>query len=297
MFRNLIERIRRVAADPLPRIISLRYRILQKFGHREYVAATGGRSRSEAGLYVAFVRKAVRDHRAFANFKRHPSYRAVLEHVNEEEGSRYIDRLRTVAPDLLARAEEFRINDTVGNPITYSYAGIGRISPTTLRYMNVAADLRRLFGDDLGGNVAEIGVGYGGQALVLDRIFKFRQYEFFDLPPVGELASRFLESFVLNCAYKVSTLNKSTGEQEYDLVMSNYAFSEFPKVVQLAYIKKIMLRAKRGYLTMNTGRTPKENKVSLDDLRQIIPNLEVFEELPPIAPTNYVIVWGHNRPA
>lgn len=162
--------------------------------------------------------------------------------------------------------------------------------------MNVAADLRRLFGDGLGGDVAEIGVGYGGQAFVLDQLFKFRRYELFDLPPVGELASRFLESFVLNGAYRTSTLNGSTGERQYDLVISNYAFSEFPKSVQLAYVAKIMSRARRGYLTMNTGRVPKENKLSLEDLRQLLPGLDVLEELPPIAPTNYVIVWGHNRP-
>jgi hypothetical protein len=67
--------------------------------------------------------------------------------------------------------ERFKINDLVGSPTTYVYHRFGRISPSTLRYVKVASDLRRLFGDLTGAKVAEIGVGYGGQLLVLDQIF------------------------------------------------------------------------------------------------------------------------------
>ena len=96
----------------------------------------------------------------------------------------------------------------VGSPRVFNYPGIGRVSPTTLRYVKVASDLRKLFGAEPGGNVAEVGVGYGGQMLVCDIAFHMRQYDLFDLAPVLSLVELYLESHLLNCAYRTLTLNQ-----------------------------------------------------------------------------------------
>lgn len=254
----------------------------------------GARSRSEAGLYVAFVQEAVRNYRTFQNFKRHPSYRSVLEHTTQEEGAKYLAILREEGAHILAQIESLRANDAVGNPFTFAYPDIGRISPSTLRYMKVACDLHRHFGAKFGEKVAEIGVGYGGQMFVNDRVFAFREYHLFDLPPVLQLASKFLESFILSGSYILSTLNQNAGDEVYDLVVSNYAFSEFPESLQRAYITKILAKARRGYLTMNTGREKTKNKLSLAELRELLPPFEILEERPQTAATNYILIWGHN---
>ena len=44
----------------------------------EFVGLKGKRSLSDDGRYVAFVRSALRDPKIFAEFKRHPDYRAIL---------------------------------------------------------------------------------------------------------------------------------------------------------------------------------------------------------------------------
>src|SRR5262249_29730903 len=158
----------------------------------------------------------------------------------------------------------------IGRPLTSFYPGIGLISPTTLRYMKVAADLRGLFGPDLGKSIAEIGVGYGGQLLVNDSEFSMQRYDLFDLEPVLRLVERYLESHLLNCAYQTSTLNQHLGEKAYDLVISNYTFSELPSQLQRKYIEKVLASAKKAYLTMNSGTSAsafQNDKLSLAELR------------------------------
>jgi phospholipid N-methyltransferase len=107
----------------------------------------------------------------------------------------------------------------------------------------------------------------------------------------------YLESHILNFAYKTTTLNQHQGDVNYDLVISNYAFSELPSQLQIRYIEKILSRSKRGYLTMNTGKTDAsrdQNKLTLEDLRGYLPEFEVLNEVPLTSPNNYLIVWGRN---
>jgi hypothetical protein len=100
----------------------------------------------------------------------------------------------------------------------------------------------------------------------------------------------------VNGSYKPMTLNKNAGDDEYDLVISNYAFSELPSTLQRVYIKKILSKAKRGYLTMNSGLADSAftgDKLSLQELRGLLPRFEIFDEVPLTAQNNYLIVWGH----
>jgi hypothetical protein len=222
-------------------------------------------------------------------------YREVLEHVTPEQGEAYLDRIRAQSPDLLERIGELRENDLVGSPVTHNYPGVGTIGPTTLRYVKVASDLRQLFGALDGFAIAEIGVGYGGQALIIDKLFNVTSYTCYDLPPVLGLVSKYLECHLMNSCYRLTTLNQSDGAAEYDLAISNYAFSELPSHLQVKYIQKVLSRSQRGYLTMNTGKNESTdgNKLSLARLRELLPAFEVLKEDPLTARDNYIIIWGN----
>lgn len=264
---------------------------------RVFVAAEYIRSDSDDGQYIRAVENANRDFEAFSNFKRNEDYRFVLEHVSYEQGREYLEILRSEAPDFVESLDRFLINDMVGNPIRFSYDRAGLVSPTTLRYLKVASDLRRLFGDLNGFQVGEIGVGYGGQLLILDQIYEFRRYELYDLPPVLRLASRYLESHLLNSCYRTTTLNQCGSDVSYDLVLSNYAFSELPAKLASRYVEKVLSKARRGYLTMNSGRGTGERnrgKLSIEDYHNLLPAFEIREERPRTGPDNYILVWGHN---
>ena len=291
----LNDKVRR--AMRVPRAVARRVRDMVALNAtpKVYVASAGNRSESDNGLYVQFVEKAVRNPGVFSTFKQNRAYQTILEHLNEAAGKAYWEIVQQEAPDLSEDMERFKVNDVVGNPTTYVYDHVGRISPTTLRYVKVASDLRRLFGDLTGARVAEIGVGYGGQLLVLDQIFKLGMYSMFDLPPVLNLVSKYLESHVLNSAYRTRTLNQSDGSEAYDLVMSNYAFSELPSRVQMKYVEKIMSKSRRGYLTMNSGTATSlfaKDHLLIEELRAVLPPFELLEERPLTFDGNFILVWG-----
>jgi hypothetical protein len=270
----------------------------RRLAEKEFVGQEANRSESEGGSYVAFVRKAVRSYKVFSNFRRHYCYREVLEHVTKEGGLKYLEAIEAQTPQLIENIILFRENDLIGNPIVHQYPKIGSMSPTTLRYIKVASDLLNIFGKDIGANVVEVGVGYGGQLLVNDKVFSFTEYLMYDLPPVLELVAKYLESFILNCSYRLATLNQSAGTETFDLVISNYAFSELPSQLQRMYIKKVLSRCQRGYMTMNSGRGDSDfskNHLPLAELQKLLPPFEVIEENPVTTPGNYLIVWGHEK--
>ena len=273
----------------------IKFKTLDNFLQKEFIGATGNRALSDDGLYVASIHKALSSYKNFIKFKRDLRYQVVLEHCTYELGQGYLQIIKTQSPQLIQKIDIFKENDLVGGATTFKYQDIGEISPSTLRYIKVASDIKNIFGEIIGDRIAEIGVGYGGQLLTADKVLKFKQWDFFDLPPVLALASKYIECHTLSSSYHPITLNQHKGDVDYDLVISNYAFSELPSKLQHMYIKKILSKSKRGYLTMNSGKPNsvwKEDKLSLDVLKKNLPSFEIVEERPFTFTGNYIIIWG-----
>ncbi len=264
----------------------------------QFLALPELRSASDSGYYPEIARRAATNTRAFAEFRRNPMYREILEHVSQEQGAEYLEQARRKWPKVIGEPEKFTINDRIGNPARFRYPDVGSVNPTTLRYLKVACDLRELFGSLSGFHVAEVGVGYGGQFLVADQLWPLGSWTLFDLDPVLQLTSRYLECHLLNSAYRTMTLNRFVSDgHPFDLVISNYAFSELPKRLQLTYMSKVIGKCKRGYMTMNTGKTAGDGSVLIvDDLREYLPGLEIHDEVPLTGPGNYILVWGRQPP-
>jgi putative sugar O-methyltransferase len=291
MIKNLIKAVK----NPFRALSIIKDCIYIAISSKDFVAAPLNRSASDAGPYITSVKKALNSYKAFTRFKRDPRYRAVLEHVSKNHGEEYLEIIKSESPDLLDKFEKFKENDLIGGASVYKYETVGKISPSTLRYIKVASDLRNLFGEDIGDSVSEIGVGYGGQLLIADKVLKFKQYDLFDLQPVLNLASQYIESHLINSSYRIQTINQHRGDVNYDLVISNYAFSELPSKLQRIYIKKIISKSKRGYLTMNSGMNEsayQHDKLTLTELKSLLPNFEIYQEKPLTHLGNYIIVWN-----
>jgi hypothetical protein len=259
-----------------------------------YIAVDGLRSLSDSGYYPKVALQAAQSTRVFGRFKRNPIYREVLEHVSEKQGAEYLEQIQKKWPQLIDNIEEYKINDAVGDPIRYIYPRVGEISPTTLRYLKVASDLRELFGELTDFNVVEIGAGYGGQFLISDLLWRLGSWTILDLDPVLQLISRYLECHLINSIYKPTTLNRYGGQDAaFDLAISNYAFSELPKQLQLKYISKVLSKTKRGYMHMNSGKTSSNSQhLSINELRAHFPTAMLLDEEPLTYAENYIFVWG-----
>lgn len=272
--------------------------LLNKVGHGTtfYGNVAAYRSDSDDGQYAAAVLAAVNDQKVFDYFKRSFVYRTVLEHVSDAQGRRYLDLVRARDEALLADAlTSILIEDDLGGPFKFRHEDFDMpLSATTLRYLKVTSDLKGLFGTDLG-HVAEIGCGYGGQAYANDRLLNVAKATLFDLPVVNQLIDRYLNSLLMKGCFETVTINQMA-PQVYDLVISNYAFSELPAAVQQTYIRKVLATSRRGYLTMNTGYggPSSQGKLTLEQLKALLPPFEIFEEDPLTSPHNYILVWGHD---
>jgi len=232
------------------------------------------------------------DYTFFNNFRRNPVYNQILEHVSEEQGGAYL-QIISGYPDILGAMENFKLNDSYGNPRMYEYPGIGSISPTTLRYIKILADLKAHFNTVDGLDICEIGVGYGGQCRIINAYYKPAAYCLVDIQPALALTQRYLDNYILHSVLTYRTMNQLY-KDDYDLVLSNYAFTELPRTMQDVYLNKVILNSKRGYITYNEI-TPKEfNSYKVHELISMIPGSEVLREEPLTHPKNCIIVWGKN---
>ena len=187
--------------------------------------------------------------------------------------------------------DDLKKNDEWGNPRVFDYPNIGNISPTTLRYIKVLADIKKHFGTIDNHNICEIGVGYGGQCRIINAWFKPATYCLVDIRPALSLAQRFLDNYIINAVLSYKTMNKLE-KKDYDFVMSNYAFTELSREIQDIYLAKIILRSKKGYIAYN-AITPEEfRSYKADELVAMIPDSKILKEEPLTHPNNCIIVWG-----
>jgi len=269
---------------------------LKIFSKKYYKTIYSYRSESDNGFYLPIIEKATNDHKTFKNFKNHPFYQEILEHVSYSQGKEYLDCIIKNDKNLLDKIDEFLKNDKIGNPKKYYYKEIDKlISPTTLRYIKVASDVKNIFSDKID-NIVEIGCGYGGQYLILDKLINIQNYLLIDLYEVTKFIEKYLECYVLNSSYETKTINKISQNNSWDLVISNYAFSELPSETQYNYIKKILLKSKNGYMTMNSGLDTSaflKNHLSLKEITNLMPSIKIIPEKPLTHKGNYIIVWGN----
>lgn len=244
--------------------------------------------------YNQFCQDAANDPHQFAHFKASGLYQLILEHVSFEQGRQYLDLIIEQSPELLEKMDSFRKNDAIGHPNTYFYDPIGIISPTTLRYIKVASDLKLLFGSSLNGSsIIEIGGGYGGQCKIMSDLFQFKKYTIVDLPGPLALTKKFLEAQnISNVTYK--TFDEVISDETFDLIISNFAYTECSSEMQEKYAREILAHSKRGYMTCSEGG--KKKLESFDRLKRYGISFEESPERPSTGccqngEPNYVLTW------
>ena len=170
---------------------------------------------------------------------------------------------------------------------------IGKISPSTLRYVKVLHDLMVHFGDLSNLKICEIGVGYGGQARIIFAKFpRVAQYHFVDLQSVLNLSKKYLSHFSdISADLCFHTLD-NLPQNNYDLVISNYAFSELSRAIQELYLEQIINHSKHGYITYNDISSDDLASYKISEYPKIIrKDIRILDENPLTHPLNRIVVW------
>lgn len=260
--------------------------------------------------YVYAAYEAALSDEAFATFKQNPHYQQVLEHMTKEDGQKILDYLwslndTTMNEYIIKITSEPHINDKFGSPNLVSYNKnyqIKSISPSTIRYIKVLFDLENL--DLLCENrdlvpsrlqIVEIGGGYGGQATVLWDWNKSLEFTMIDLKEALALQRKYLGNTIPNA--KVNYISpietEFLRESTFDLVISNYAFSECNREIQTKYIQDVIINCKHGYITWNfISQQHGIDSLSIEEFKAMLPfPINDMDEMPATGFNNKILWW------
>jgi putative sugar O-methyltransferase len=253
-----------------------------------------GSSVSDSVEYISFLSlcsTASLKQEIFEQFRSNLEFQKILEHVDYWRGYKYINKIRTLTKVENNFHSLILLYDSIGNPKVYKYRKIPACSPTLLRYISVYFELKELFGTLDNKSITEIGVGYGGQSVVVNFFDRPLLYTLIDLPEVLELAQKF--TFSINHKTNYNYLDgRNPIKVKSDLVVSNYAFSELERSLQIKYLNNILRHSSMGYITWNNLSFKLLGGLSVDEILAAIPNARIIDETPLTAPGNMIIVWG-----
>ncbi|MDE7322311.1 MAG: putative sugar O-methyltransferase [Lachnospiraceae bacterium] len=249
--------------------------------------------------YPAFCLAAAQDQSIFKQFRRCGIYTSVVEGMTCEEGQAQLDEIKkrsSIVQFSMDDWDRFRKNDCYGDPIMYDYLIQPDrkilLSPVTVRYVKILQDIVCLFAYKDISVIAEIGVGFGGQARLIAEYLSIQKYYLIDIPEAIKLVEVFLGQFGKTDRFILCDGTKPLDKRNYDLVISNYAFSELTKEVQDIYLNSVILNSHAGYMIWNDLGEESLGAYSVEELLEIIPDSKVMEEVPLTAPNNKLIVWG-----
>lgn len=240
--------------------------------------------------YPDFCLKASLDSSIFKDFRRNEIYNIALEHDSFEQGLEYLEAIQNSSSNVLSKLDEIRKNDNIGNPRVFNYEGIGTVAPPTIRYLKILSDLESEFGSLDNFNICEIGVGYGGLCRIISSYFKVKSYCLVDLKPVLMLAQKYLDHYVLNTTLSYKTMHELQ-KDSYDLVISNYAFTEMRREIQNIYLEKVILSSSKGYITYNQMNPKDFNSYTKEELIKMIPSIKVMNEVGILDADDCILVW------
>ena len=211
-------------------------------------------SQQDTTPYTEICAEAVEDDDIFKKFKQDSRYTAILEHVPVEQGEEYIETILQyeLDEDII---NSFKENDSIGGANLVEYdEPFGRISPSTLRYIQNALDISYFFGEGELNKIVEIGGGYGGLCKTISCLCDFDEYHLYDIEPASKLQEKYLSKF------GIKAVHHSVPEEtkDIDLLISNYAYSELGEKLQDLYYNNVIKNAKKVYMILNRGQVSRE---------------------------------------
>lgn len=256
-------------------------------------------SGSDVKSYRKVCLLAATDDSVFKTFRVHKDYGYNLGQYQNDTRQIALDIIQKEYSDLLKYSKKFEESEKYGGPVIHK-CNFGNFSDPTIRYIKTFGDIRKVFGSLDNFKIIEIGAGYGGQCKIISDIFYFSSYNLVDLPEVLALDKKFLTKLNVKNVNYIPPDNVS-GNDSYDLIISNFAFAECERSVQQIYIDKILNKAKRGYIIYNFDGHPSQKydpvrpyyKEEILSILSKYHKLEILKEYPHEKWNNpFIIIWN-----
>lgn len=230
--------------------------------------------------WKSICKDCVTDPLVFSNFRKNEEVCSIVDGTSYDMSLECLPYIigKLTDSELMILSEQ----DKLGNPITYYYPQLGfYFSPTTIRYIKIALDIKNNFG--LLGDIVEIGVGYGGQCRVLCTLLNVKSYTLIDFPEVLDLATLYLKQFGITQIKSIPSGEKVN--KLFGLCISNYAYSEMREDHRTFYDTEIVQRSENGYMLCNYD--------VLNRLKQLQPKGIVLPEIPYTDSVCFLYQWNY----
>ena len=109
--------------------------------------------------YLNLCKNAASNDDIFQNFRNLKEYKNILEHVDRDLAVKYLENINNISD--LSNKDIFKVCNllsNVGNPeLVQLIEGENPVSTTSLRYLNVALDIKTKFNQNTFNHIVEIG--------------------------------------------------------------------------------------------------------------------------------------------
>lgn len=196
------------------------------------------------------------------NFKSHPNYVYMLEHVLPQVGQAYLDLAITQAKIPLDDIKNFCLkNDAIGTPNLHDFPQYNlKCSSTSLRYVFhahlILSHIKSL--DRSSADIVELGGGYGGLAFAIHTFaskydISITSYTIIDLPSPSKLQSLYLNKVLPDNSIRfLESTNFGAEITNIDnFLISCYCFSEIAAEYQDKYMEVLFPKVQHGFFTWN----------------------------------------------
>lgn len=228
-------------------------------------------------------------------FRTNEIYRQILEHFDFEEGLRFLEAIETKYSGLASNLQRYSIADRQGGAALHKFKNYGMFSSSTIRYLCHLGNILEYFPILTGMRIVEVGGGFGGLASLVCTHADVKSYTLVDLPDVMKLQARWLsETLRPEMRSKITFWNEGREEPEqFDLFISNFAFTECSPVIQDHYIETLIKRSDNGFILYNMRVESYHPAILLTKLQRAAVNVRRYQEEPLTCPTNMLIVFGN----
>jgi hypothetical protein len=196
-------------------------------------------------------------------FKSHPDYRYMLEHVTEEQGIAYLIAIKEKYNAIYNKNKKLfkdicHENDLYGSPKKYNFDDFICCSPTNARYIFHSLLILSYMKECMLNNIdiIEIGGGYGGLCFFMYKLanifnITINTYAIFDLPNPLMLQKKYLEKLNIHDVNYLE-LDSIKKLKKNSFLISNYAFSEISFDLRQKYsISVLNPYTSHGFLAWN----------------------------------------------
>jgi len=236
--------------------------------------------------YIAVCKEACEDDNTFFCLKSLEAYSQIVGMSNVHQGQAWLEKIKE-DEDVKKYLQIFKKNDVCNPPSCFDDSEIGQISASTLRYVYNLIQIKNNLESDKNKikNVLEIGTGYGGMCYIASCYYNLDKYYLVDLPEVKNLCQKYLSNL------NVSNFDiNEPEEKQYDLLISEYCFSEFDDDFMLELYEKYLLKSNKLFLVVNFKENEQDQIRQKQWLEKIKENFDVTieDEFPKSPWKNYV---------